>query len=90
MNRCGILNKKNKYNMFDFNKADKTGDRSSNDLSHIVTNRCSNFEHVLINCDDQVTVRELLKELVPINIQIEITERFNQEYAKRQIARNGW
>lgn len=56
----------------------------------VVTNRCSNFQQVLVNGDDQVLVRELLKEHVPIEIQIKITQLFNQEFARRQIIRNGW
>ena len=56
----------------------------------VVTNRCSNFQQVLVNGDDQVLVRELLKEHVPIEIQIKITQLFNQEFARRQVVRNGW
>ena len=56
----------------------------------VVTNRCSNFQQVLVNGDDQVLVRELLKEHVPIEIQIKITQLFNQEFARRQVLRNGW
>jgi len=56
----------------------------------VVTNRCSNFQQVLVNGDDQVLVRELLKEQVPIEIQIKITQLFNQEFARRQVVRNGW
>jgi len=56
----------------------------------VVTNRCFNFQHVLVNGDDQVLVRELLKEHVPIEIQIKITQLFNQEFARRQVIRNGW
>ena len=56
----------------------------------VVTNRCSNFQQVLVNGDDQVLVRDLLKEHVPIEIQIKITQLFNQEFARRQIIRNGW
>ena len=55
----------------------------------VVTNRCSNFQQVLVNGDDQVLVRDLLKEHVPIEIQIKITQLFNQEFARRQIIRNG-
>ena len=55
----------------------------------VVTNRCSNFQQVLVNGDDQVLVRELLKEHVPIEIQIKITQLFNQEFARRQVLRNG-
>ena len=51
----------------------------------VVTNRCSNFQQVLVNGDDQVLVRELLKEHVPIEIQIKITQLFNQEFARRQV-----
>ena len=53
-------------------------------------NRCSNFEHVLVNSDDHVMVRELLKEFVPKNIQTKITMLFNQEYARRQAFRKTW
>ena len=35
------------------------------------------FAKVLWNCDDQVIVRELLKELVPEDIQHEVVKRFN-------------
>jgi len=56
----------------------------------VVTNRCSNFQQVLVNGDDQVLVRELLKEHVPIEIQVKITQLFNQEFARRQVVRNGW
>ena len=56
----------------------------------VVTNRCFNFQQVLVNGDDQVLVRELLKEHVPIEIQIKITQLFNQEFARRQVIRNGW
>lgn len=56
----------------------------------VVTNRCSNFQQVLVNGDDQVLVRELLKEHVPIEIQIKITQLFNQEFIMRQSIRNGW
>ena len=56
----------------------------------VVTNRCSNFQQVLVNGDDQVLVRELLKEHVPIEIQIKITQLFNQEFTRRQCLRNGW
>ena len=76
--------------MVDFENTDKTGDESSNDLSRIVTNRCSNFEQVLANSDDQVTVRWLLNKHVPIDVQVKITQLFNQEYARRQAVRNGW
>ena len=55
----------------------------------VVTNRCSNFQQVLVNGDDQVLVRELLKEHVPIEIQIKITQLFNQEFARRQVISNG-
>lgn len=55
-----------------------------------VTNRCSNFQQVLVNGDDQVLVRELLKEHVPIEIQIKITQLYNQEYACRHVLRNDW
>lgn len=54
----------------------------------VVTNCCSNFQQVLVNCDDQVLVRNLLTEYVPIEIQIKITQLFNQEYARRQVIRN--
>jgi hypothetical protein len=64
--------------------------KMSNDLSCIITNRCSDFEQVLVNSDDQVTVRELLKKHVPIDLQVKITQLFNQEYAKRQAVRNGF
>ena len=56
----------------------------------VVTNRCSDFQQFLVNSDDQVLVRELLKEHVPIEIQIKITQLFNQEFARRQVVRNGW
>ena len=56
----------------------------------VVTNRCSNFQQVLVNGEDQVLVRELLKEHVPIEIQIKIAQLFNQEFARRQFIRNGW
>ena len=56
----------------------------------VVTNRCSNFQQVLVNGDDQVLVRELLKEHVPLEIQIKITQLFNQEFARKQFFRNGW
>ena len=36
------------------------------------------FAKVLWNCDDQVIVRELLKELVPGYIQLEVVRRFNR------------
>jgi len=53
----------------------------------IVIKRYSNFQQVLVNGDDQVFVRELLKEHVPIEIQIKITQLFNQEFVRRQIVR---
>ena len=56
----------------------------------VVTNRCSNFEQVLWNGDDQVLVRELLNKYVPLDVQIKITQLFNQEFARRQVLRNGW
>ena len=59
-------------------------------VKSVATNRCSNFQQVLVNDDDQVLVRELLREHVPIEIQIKITQLFNQEFARRQIVRNGW
>ena len=58
-------------------------------VNPVVTNRCSNFQQVLVNGDDQVLVRELLKAYVPIEIQIKITQLFNQEFARRQALRNG-
>ena len=45
---------------------------------------------LLCDGDDQVLVRDLLKEHVPIEIQIKITQLFNQEFARRQVVRNGW
>jgi hypothetical protein len=47
-----------------------------------ISNRCSNFQQVLVNGDDQVLVRELLKEHVPIEIQIKITQLFNQKFVR--------
>lgn len=47
-------------------------------------NRCSNFNEVLNNCDNQVLVRDLLNKNIPENIKIEITRLFNQEYEKKE------
>jgi rubrerythrin len=35
------------------------------------------FPDVLYNCDDQVIVRQLIDELVPEQVQLEIVNRFN-------------
>lgn len=56
----------------------------------VVTNCCSNFQQVLVNGYDQVLVCELLKKHVPVEIQVKITQLFNQEFARRQLLRNSW
>lgn len=47
-----------------------------------------NFQQVLLNSEDQITVRKLLIEHVPVDVQIKITQLFNQEHICRQIIRN--
>ncbi len=69
--------------MFDIENADKTGDKSNNDSLCVTFSPCSNFEQVLVNGYDQVTVRKLLNEHVPIEVQIKITQLFNQDRARR-------
>ena len=40
------------------------------------------FEKVLNNCDDQIIVRELLRQYVPMECKAEIVRKFN-EHADR-------
>ena len=49
--------------------------------------RCSNFKEVLVNGDDQVLVRELLIQYVPIKVQDAIVSLFNLEFEKRRVIR---
>lgn len=49
--------------------------------------RCDTFGQVLRNCDDQVTVRILLMEHVPVDVQDIIRCKFNDIYNRRRINR---
>jgi len=43
----------------------------------IVVDRCKDFNQIIGNCDDQEFVRQLLNNLVPLDVQDEIVEAFN-------------
>lgn len=45
------------------------------------------FLEVLNNCDDQVIVRRLLEELVPMDAKIEVVRRFNEAMRALQTRR---
>lgn len=56
-------------------------------MSHGIKQR-NTFREILVNCDDQVIVRQLLREFVPEEIKQKIIEEFNHhatEYNKRVI-----
>lgn len=67
---------KNKYGRWGFNN------------SHIF-NICMDFKEVLVNNEDQVLVRQLLNAHIPIEIQLRITQLYNEQViARKQIVRN--